>query len=596
MSRKHDSNQHNTPSLTEPTQVEQVNDSLGIQELSNRDQISASQMRNLQQRAGNRALLDALATPSGGAELEAQQDHAVDEKDTKRTSTQPRSTSERAHSSASMAQGGAFWDLLLGGEDDNPDEPASPKPRAHLRRRRPWLPSKQDGGHTASQAQSLTQSPQRPTKARRGQRFFYAMDAWCEDLEQWVNPDSSAESLIELPRFHPLCRIHRSAEFWRENGQLQSSRAIAKSIQTEAGNMGHCAQIARGLGLLDLLQAVEAELLPPQQVADATAIVLQESAFGSITEIAENSEHILTTDRLFRIAVEGEKGDFSATETTLPHPHRAYPILSAALRYSIPPVNPAPILWSPDDDTPPPDEDPIIAQVDALLKTDKEPRIDVEAPRRDARQLLHDCARLRLLLASAGLALWRTCATEHAGPIKHVLKKADHQLRRCALDIAQCMDRLEPSSAETLRQSHRLLVDARSRIQHIEEETQQVMISLCQAQSTTSTSTASFCDASLARDIQNLETSQSTNTAHDPDSIALTRLYFSSLRDQESPSFATLCKQENNPWLWIRAETERLKNTPTCPTPDADENANLEKEDRLAVRLWTACLRELGRI
>ena len=596
MSRKHDPNQHNKPSPTKPTQVEQVNDSLEIQDLSQRDKINASQMRNLQQRAGNRALLDALSTQSGGAELEAQEDHSTDEKEHRGSRRRQTPDSEHSDSSASMAQGLAFWDLLLGGEDDPPDDTLPTTRRIQGRRRRPWLPSKQEAPHQQSHATQLTQTPRRPTPPRRGQRFFYAMDVWLEQLEHWANPDPSPESLMALPVFHPLSRIHRSARFWLENGQLQSSRTLAEHIQKEPGNMGHCAQIARGLGMLDLVQTIEAQHTPRQQIADATAIALQESAFYAITELATASEEILTTDQLFRRAVAFEEGHFPDPEESVPHAKKACPLIGAALRYSIPPSNPAPILWSPAGETPPSDEDPRVAQVDALLKIQK-PSVDLDAPRQNAQKLLHDCARLRLLLASAGLALWRTCGTGQAAALQQTLRSADRTLRRCALDIAQCIDRLAHASAENLRQIHQQLVDGRTQIQTIEKETHNAMIRLCMSTPDLPTPTLSFDDKALSKDLQTMLTSSptATSTSSIPDCVLLTKTYFSRDNDPDRLEFAALCKAENNPWLWIRTQIETLKNTPACPTPETDETLVFEKEDRLAVRLWRACLQEVGR-
>ena len=280
-----------------------------------------------------------------------------------------------------------------------------------------------------------------------------------------------------------------------------------------------------------------------------------------------------------------------------PPSNTASPTLKAAIRFSIPSSNPAPILWSPDETTPP-DDDPIIAHVDALLQPSKTSNLDLNAPHRDARKLLHDCARLRLLLASAGLALWRTCGAEHAGAIKHTLKNADRKLRRCALGIAQCLDRLGSSTPLSLLECHQELVAARSQLQAIEDQTHDGMICLCDSNPGDASSPLSFCDETLSEEIHSPTTSPTTeaSTAQDEDCIALTRAYFSGQDTQDPSRIAAFCKRENNPWLWIRIQTEQLKNTPTCPTPETDDWANLEKEDRLAVRLWEACLHELGRI
>ena len=562
MSRKQDEQRRKATPTKEPTSNENAEESLNLKTALSTETLTAAQVRNLQNKMGNRALNAMLSTRTDLANEDLSEEEQKPEKEEKDSSkTKPKSeflSSSGDEGGGAMGNESKFWTALFGGDDENDDEPQALAAPPNRRRKQPWRPARIDVQTPTTEAEQHT-GPRRPDIQAEGHRFFYAMDCWISTPTEWSNPDSDPGTLIDLPSWHPLSRCYRAAQFWKNNALSEQAQAVAAWSQNDPAAVGHCVRISRSIGLLALSQGFESEVQDPQRVADATAVALQESARVAIESI--DAESMLCTNELFEFAILDEAGAIPKAPANEPVPNKDCSLLLRALRFALPKKALPALIWSADLKTEK-TQDGIVAMVDTLLNSSsasQEIRLrDLGSPINSAIKLRNACGKMRLDFAASALALWRTCGREHYHSMRALLAVADEKLRKNALDTTDIIEKIE-ALAGTLKESAFIKLDLqrerlirnRQTLENLELDVHKSLVRLCTQVKSASPWKPTHGAATKMREAWQIHES-------------------SDLEDRDAyPAFLSLFIEANNPWLGFRAHSDWKRRQPDLPTTSA---------------------------
>lgn len=562
MSRKQDEQRRKATPTKELTSSENTEESLNLKAALSAETLTAAQVRNLQNKMGNRALNAMLSTKTDLANEDLSEEEQKPEKEEKDSSkTKPKSeslSSSGDEGGGAMGDDSKFWVALFGGDDENDDESQALAAPSNRSRKQPWRPARIDVQTPTTEAEQHT-GPRRPEIQAKGHRFFYAMDCWISAPTEWSNSDSDPSTLIDLPSWHPLSRCYRAAEFWKSNALSEQAQAVAALSQIDPAAVGHCVRISRSMGLLALSQGFESEVQDPQRVADATAVALQESARVAIESI--DRESMLCTNDLFEFAILEEAGAIPPVGANASTPKKDCSLLLNALRFALPKKALPALIWSADlktEET----QDGIVAMVDTLLNSSsasQEIRLrELGSPINSAIKLRNACGKMRLDFAASALALWRTCGREHYHSMRALLAIADKKLRNNALNTTDIIEKIEAlagtprESAFTELDLHReQLVRNRQTLENLELDVHKSLVRLCTQVKSASPWKPTDGAAIKMREAWDIHES-------------------SGLADHDTyPAFLSLFIEANNPWLGFRAHSDWQRRQPVFSAASA---------------------------
>ena len=437
----------------------------------------------------------------------------------------------------------------------------------------------------------------RPRHPEAGYRRYYALSNSLLRLDRWINPDRSPESLGGLPRNHPLMRLQRCLDYWSVQAYSPLSKLLVEWAQNDPLEVGHLTRLVRSLGLLHLIQELEAQRLGVEKTADLTALLLQEKAIDDVRRLDEGSAPLLATQDLFLNLLPERCRSLPKSEPGPVTEQDACPLISAALQQALP-VPALPAVSTPYV-APKHIPDPELEALEELFESLWEPSAAPleRAPVSDsAEQILEACAERRCWYAAMAYALWRCRGDQTAEGLHKGLVDADQELRGIAMETHRIHTALQDCSttAEILG-PHKALLTCRHNLQELDHRVRSTLIS---ASSTTVASTHP-AEPTVDNDLHSLlHRLVSPKPQHDAEKTldlqrlsSSERLLWSWAGYEQGPTPETLLKhlrEGDNPWLEMRWALHGGKGRD--PTPVAPHTW---QGDAQAEELWSACLKEV---
>ena len=569
---------------------------------------AAAEAIRAQQRAGNRAALETLEAhqkeeeqdvenrqeaPENQSETTPSNQHDLHEKSSKLPSRTVRKRLESSRSTESD------WDLLFGGEEDappaSPPLPSAPAVQRSLR----GLTAHADFAQQPTQPPSrIRQAPLRPPSHLTGHHQYYALTPFLHRPERWINPDRTPESLCHLPPNHPLLLVQICLKFWFTQAARPLSKFLMERSQEDTRETGHLERLIRALGLLLLVQELEAQQLGRRKTADITALLLQEKVIDDVRDLEFASKTVESTPKLFLQLVSNstEKPLVETTESSpASEPCR---LLSLALKHSLPtPAVPALATpyWVP--------KEPVEPELEALdtlytsLWDSTSQTNPAESVSESAQSLLEACGMRRHWYAAQACALWRCRGSRTAKELHSTLVGADEKLRGIAIAIHQTQVALESGAVDKdVLAMHRQLLGLRESLQALDQTTHESLVmaaSQPDPEDVKEPSSLSNCSDFLLAELR--DGRAPPNPKSKPDErqnlSPAERLLWAWCQQGEGHSsdiLHNLLREGDNPWM-------EMDLVLTQGEPHALEGSEMLRweNDPVAAGLWGACLREV---